>query len=129
MNLSAVAVTLIISTILPVLVGLVTKLDASSKLKGALLLALNAAQGLIIASRVNGGGAHFTADALVLFLAGVAVSLMAYYGFYKPNDVPAKLAPDFGIGGAATSVTPPVAAPDAPPTERVGITPTDMPSS
>lgn len=109
MNISAVAVTLIIGTILPVLVGLVTKLDASSKLKGALLLVLNAAQGLIVASRVSDGGANFTVDALVLFVAGVAVSLMSYYGFYKPHDVSAKLAPDFGIGGS----TPPVENPPA----------------
>ena len=87
MTISAVAVTLLISTILPVLVGLVTKLDASSKLKGAILLVLNAVQGLIVASQVSGGGASFTIDALILFVAGVAVSLMAYYGLYKPNDV------------------------------------------
>jgi hypothetical protein len=34
---------------------------------------------------------------------------MSYYGFYKPNDVSAKLAPDFGIGGS----TPPVENPPA----------------
>jgi hypothetical protein len=106
MNISAVAVTLIIGTILPVLVGLVTKLDASSKLKGGLLVALNATQSLIIASRVSDGGAYFTADALILFVAGVVVSLMSYYGFYKPNDVPAKLAPNFGIGGTNAVETP-----------------------
>lgn len=121
MNISAVAVTLIISTILPVLVGLVTKLDASSKLKGGLLLALNATQGLIVASRVSDGGANFTADALILFVAGVAVSLAAYYGFYKPNDVSAKLAPGFGIGGSTTPV-PPV---ETPPSDS---TRTDLPA-
>jgi len=107
MNISAVAVTLIIGTILPVLVGLVTKLDASSKLKGGLLLVLNATQGLIVASQVSDGGASFTVDAVVLFIAGVSVSLMSYYGFYKPNDVPAKLAPGFGVGGTHAEVEAP----------------------
>jgi uncharacterized membrane protein YccC len=109
MDISAVAVTLIIGTILPVLVGLITKLDASSKLKGGILLVLNATQGLIVASRVSDGGASFTVDALVLFIAGVAVSLLSYYGFYKPNDVSAKLAPDFGIGGSTSPVENPPA--------------------
>lgn len=102
MTLSTVAVTLIIGTIIPVLVGLITKMNASSKLKGALMLVLNAAQGLVIASKTANGGAFFSTDALVLFLSGVAISLMAYYGFYKPNDVPSKLAPSFGIGGTST---------------------------
>jgi hypothetical protein len=121
MDISAVAVTLIIGTILPVLVGLVTKLDASSKLKGGILLVLNAIQGLIIASQVSGGGASFTVEALVLFIAGLAVSLMSYYGFYKPNDVPSRLAPDFGIGGS----NPPVPPVEIPPTDSSR---TDLPA-
>lgn len=122
MTISAVAVTLLISTILPVLVGLVTKLDASSKLKGAILLVLNAVQGLIVASQVSGGGASFTIDALILFVAGVAVSLMAYYGLYKPNDVSAKLAPNFGVGGSTPAPTAPV---EVAPTDS---TRTDLPA-
>lgn len=114
MTLSSVAVTLILGTIIPLLVGLITKLNASSKLKGALMLALNAVQGLIIASKTGSGGAVFTTDALVLFLAGVGVSLISYYGLYKPNDVPAKLAPDFGVGGSSSTPAPPSTGTDSP---------------
>lgn len=103
MSLSAVAVTLVLGTIIPVLVGLITKMDASSKLKGALMLVLNAVQGLVIASQTTSGEAVFSVDALILFGAGVAMSLAAYYGLYKPNDVPEKLAPNFGIGGSSNS--------------------------
>ena len=98
MTLSSVAVTLIIGTLIPLLVGLITKLDAPGKLKGAIMIVLNATQGLIVASQTATGDAVFSADALVLFVAGVAMSLAAYYGLYKPNDVADKLAPSFGLG-------------------------------
>jgi hypothetical protein len=108
-SISAVAVTLVLGTIIPVLVGLITKMDASSKLKGALMIVLNAVQGLVVASQTASGDAVFSVDALILFAAGVAMSLAAYYGLYKPNDVPEKLAPTFGIGGSGSTETPPSA--------------------
>ena len=101
MTLSAVAVTLVLGTVIPLLVGLITKLDAPSKLKGALMIVLNAVQGLIVASQTSTGDAVLSVDALILFVAGVAMSLAAYYGLYKPNDVPEKLVPTFGLGGSA----------------------------
>lgn len=107
MTLSAVAVTLILGTLIPLLVGLITKLDAPSKLKGGLMIVLNAAQGLVVASQTANGGAVLSVDALVLFAAGVAMSLAAYYGLYKPNAVPEKLVPTFGLGGSSGSDTPP----------------------
>lgn len=103
MTLSAVLVTVVVGTILPLLVGLVTKLEASSRLKGALLVVLNVVQGVVIAATAADGSATFTVDTLVLFGVGVLVSLLSYYGVYKPNEVPAKLAPNFGLGSASVN--------------------------
>lgn len=105
MTLSAVVVTLIVGTFVPLLVGLVTKIDASSKLKGAIMLVINAAQGLIVAATTATGEAVITVDALILFLTGVAMSLLTYYGLYKPNDVASKLAPEFGVGKTSETST------------------------
>ena len=98
MTISVLAVTILIGCAIPIIIGLITKLNASSKLKGALLLVLNLVQGAIIASTTATGDAVFTKDSLILFAVGVSISLATYYGVYKPSDVPAKLAPDFGIG-------------------------------
>jgi hypothetical protein len=97
-TISALIVTVLIGCVIPIVVGLITKLDASSKLKGAFLLVLNLVQGALIAGTTTTGDAVFTKDSLILFAVGVATSLATYYGVYKPADVPTKLAPEFGIG-------------------------------
>ena len=104
MTLSAVVVTALIGSVLPLLVGLVTKLNASSKLKGGILIGLNAVQGFLIAGSMGGGDINLTIDTAVLWGVGILVSLASYYGLYKPADVSTKLAPGFGVGGSPTGV-------------------------
>ena len=104
MTISALIVTILIGCVIPILVGIITKINASSRLKGALLLVLNLVQGAIIAGTTATGDAVFTADSLVLFAVGVATSLATYYGIYKPADVAAKLVPTFGLGGSTEAV-------------------------
>ena len=98
MTISSLIVTILIGSVLPLVVGLITKLDAPSKLKGGILLVLNLVQGAIIAGTTSTGDAVFTADSIALFAVGVTTSLAIYYGVYKPADVSSKLAPTFGIG-------------------------------
>lgn len=101
MTVNAMVVTIILGTILPILVGLITKLDAPSGMKGAILIVLNAVQAGIVSATTADGSASFTTESLVLFAFGIATSLSTYYGVYKPLDVPSKLAPEFGIGTKA----------------------------
>lgn len=98
MTVSALVVSIILGTVLPIVVGIVTKINAPSKLKGALLTALNALQAWIVSAVALDGSAVFTKDSALLFALGMVTSLATYYGVYKPNDVPLKLAPGFGIG-------------------------------
>ncbi len=104
MTLSAIAVTALIGSVIPLLVGLATKLNASSKLKGGILVGLNALQGFLIAGSMNGGAIKLTVDTAILWGVGIVISLASYYGLYKPADVSTKLAPGFGIGGSSAEV-------------------------
>jgi hypothetical protein len=103
LTLSALAVTALISMVLPILVGLVTKLNAPSKLKGGLLIFLNFVSATIISvsSGSGDGTATFTVQSLILFGMSLIVSLATYYNVYEPYHVPEKLAPDFGLGRVA----------------------------
>lgn len=101
MTVNALVVTILLGTVLPILVGLVTKLDAPSGMKGSILIVLNAVQAGVVSATTSDGSASFTRESIVLFLFGLATSLSTYYGVYKPLDVPSKLAPEFGIGTKA----------------------------
>jgi hypothetical protein len=82
----------------PLLVGLLTKLNASPKVKSVLNLGLVALGAALATSNQIG----FTwKPFLVNFGVAWAVSVGTYYGFYKPTGVApavANIAPGVGVG-------------------------------
>lgn len=96
LTLAAGWVTLLSGLAIPLVTGLVTKLDASTGTKSVITILLSAAAG-IAATVVNEGGI-LTTDTLLNALVTWGLALGAFYGFYSPFNTDAKLAPDFGIG-------------------------------
>jgi len=78
---------LLISTVLPLLVGLVTKVTTNSGLKAALLAALAAANGLLVefAAALGANEPYNLGTGLVLALGSFLVAVGLHYGIYKPT--------------------------------------------
>lgn len=78
---------LLISTVLPLLVGLVTKLDTTPGMKASLLAALAAVNGLAVefAASLNAGEPYNLGTGLVLALGSFIVAVGLHYGIYKPT--------------------------------------------
>lgn len=89
---------LLTGVIVPLLVGLFSKLNASSGVKSVLNLGLTAlGTALVTFNQVNWNWKTFAIN----FGLGWAVSIGTYYGFYKPTGVAgtiAKTTPNFGVG-------------------------------
>ncbi|MGW1468541.1 hypothetical protein ACWCPT_29865 [Streptomyces sp. NPDC002308] len=84
---------LLISVVLPVLVGLVTTRVTNSGTKAVLLLALTAANGFL-AELSNGGNDYQVGSAIVLWAVSFGTGVLAHFGLWKPT----------GISGAAQNV-------------------------
>ena len=98
-NIDVQFAAILIGTALPILVGIVSKLEASSRLKASLLALLSAAGGVLAVS-IEGGGIieqETVIAAATTYIAAVAT----YYGFWKPTGVtPAvqSATPNVGLG-------------------------------
>lgn len=91
-NVSTVAVaapivTLIVSAIIPLLVGYFTKSTWSPMVKALGLIVLNAISAFVMTSTIADGTATFSSTAFWTWLVGVAVSAVAYVIGYKPNGL------------------------------------------
>lgn len=94
-------ITILVGTLIPVLVALVTKKVANSGLKGALNATLSVATGVLNVLVANGGMADVTAMVNAALLAFTA-SIVTYYGLLKPTGITGKVqdsTASFGIGG------------------------------
>lgn len=80
---------LLISVILPVLVGLVTTRVTSAGLKGVLLLALSTANGFLV-ELANPGPDYDLQTAVILSLVAFGTGVLAHFGLWKPVGVSAK---------------------------------------
>lgn len=101
LTIDALVVTMLVGTILPILVGLVTKSTASSGLKGVALLFLSAVQGFVVNQTVADGSAVFTTEGVLLALLGFVAAVASYFGVLKPTGAaPAvqEKTSNFGIG-------------------------------
>ena len=76
---------IILGTVLPILVGIVTTKLESGRLKGVLLLTL-AALGGLVSTGVAGEGV-FTSQSLIAAGVSYVTALASYYGVYKPRGV------------------------------------------
>ena len=101
----------LVATILPLIVGLVTKTSSSRTLKALLLAGLSIiSAGLTdLLAALTGGEAFDLGTWLVGAVATFAVAVSAHYGFWKPT----------GATGAVQSVGDKQAHPDPPPDTQV----------
>lgn len=103
-NIDATLVMVITSLLLPVLVGLVTKLNAPTGVKYVVTLFCASVAALINLSITVTGTAVVSKEAATLALVTFLVTTLSYLGLYRPASSPlrplATIAPAKGIGPA-----------------------------
>lgn len=97
-ELSATIVMFVTGAVLPLVVGLVTKLTAHPALKGFILITLDTAAALITHAVVNEGVSVISKQAVLLAFMGWITAVATYFGFWKPLGAQRYLAPTVGIG-------------------------------
>lgn len=80
---------LLVSVVLPVLVGLVTTRVTSAGAKAVLLLALSTANGFVVEYLAPGPG-YSVGTAAVLALVAFGLGVLSHFGLWKPVGVSAK---------------------------------------
>ena len=103
-SMDAAAVSLLVGSILPILVGLITKFGAPSSLKAVILLFIAAAQGMIVNATMIDGSAVLSWNTVVVAGLGWITAIASYYGFLTPVGVSPKVnesTANFGLGKAA----------------------------
>lgn len=80
---------LLISVILPVLVGLVTTRVTHAGVKAVLLLALTALNGFLVELQAGGDG-YDLGTAAVLTLVSFGTAVLSHFGLWKPTGVAGK---------------------------------------
>ncbi|MEH0657767.1 hypothetical protein QA860_08470 [Streptomyces stelliscabiei] len=85
---------LLVSVILPVLVGLVTTRVTHAGVKAVLLLALSGVNGFLVEYAAGGPG-YDVGTAAVLALVAFATGVLAHFGLWKPVGVAAKAQDSF----------------------------------
>lgn len=96
LTLSAGWITLVSGLVIPLITGIVTKMEASVATKSVVTVILSAAAG-IAATVVNNGGV-LTTDTLLNAAVTWGLALAAFYGLYSPFNTDSVLLPMKGIG-------------------------------
>lgn len=81
---------LLVSIVLPVLVGLVTTRVTHAGVKAVLLLALSTANGFVIEYAGPHDAGYSVQTAAVLALVSFAVGVLAHFGLLKPTGIAGK---------------------------------------
>lgn len=81
---------LVISVVLPVLVGLVTTRVVSAGTKAVLLLALTTANGFLVELAGPHDAGYSVGTAVVLALVSFGTGVLAHFGLWKPTGVSAR---------------------------------------
>lgn len=92
-NLSAAQIIgLLVSTVLPIIVGLVTTKFTSGGIKAIVLAALSAVTGLLteLLASINAGQAYDLGQGLFLALTAFLVATAMHFGLWKPTTVSQK---------------------------------------
>lgn len=97
-TLSAGLVMMISTFVIPIIVGLLTKYNASASLKQFVTAILAAVASLINAATQLDGTAVISKEMLTLAIGTFVLSQATYLGIYKPLDLNAKTAPNLGVG-------------------------------
>lgn len=103
-TLAPQTVQIILGVLLPLLVGIVTKLNASKAVKSFVLLILSLIGGTLSQAIASDGSAFFSQETLISVATTWVVAIASYYGLWKPSgtseSVNTKTA-NFGIGKGA----------------------------
>lgn len=90
-DLSPASVSIIVGFLLPLLVGLVTKVSTPSSVKGVLLLLLSAVSGLLAQAAVEDAGFAVTQEALISAGITFAIGVATHYGLWRPTGATARV--------------------------------------
>ena len=90
---------LVVSVVLPVLVGLVTTRVTSAGWKSVLLLALSTINGFVVEYAGPHPSGYSVGTAAVLALVSFATGILSHFGFWKPVGV-SRLAQDSFVKAA-----------------------------
>jgi hypothetical protein len=104
MLVAAIVLSSSVLVLLPILVpfvtGMVAHIQASSKVKAGIMLALSGLVTLIQeGSLADGTAVHLEASSLTQWALNIVIATGLYTGLMKPFGVAAKLWPNFGVGG------------------------------
>lgn len=93
---------LLFGAVMPILVGLITKANASASTKAVTLLVLNAVNGVLTDWFASPNGFDWS-GAITTALAALVTSVGTYYGFLKHTDNLGlnRATARFGLGGKA----------------------------
>jgi len=88
----ALIIGLLVSAVLPLLVGLVTTKVVNSGWKAVLLAALSAVTGLLteLLASINAGTTYDLGNGIVLAFTAFIIAVGMHYGIWKPTTVTAK---------------------------------------
>lgn len=93
---------LLISVVLPVLVGLVTTRVTSAGTKAVLLLALTALNGFLVELAAPHDDGYSVGSAVILWAVSFATGVLTHFGLWKPTGVSGK-AQDTGVKSSVRS--------------------------
>jgi hypothetical protein len=94
----AFVVSALLSLIIPVVTGLLTKVTAAPAVKQIITIVLAAVASLISTNTVQDGTAVISKETGLLWAMNTAIAITSYLGIYKPHDANAKLSPESGLG-------------------------------
>ncbi|MFD9465316.1 hypothetical protein [Streptomyces sp. NPDC060027] len=86
---------LLVSVVLPVLVGLVTTRVTNAGVKAVLLLALSTVTGFVVEYAGPHDAGYSVGTAAVLALVSFATGVLSHFGFWKPVGVSGKAQDSF----------------------------------
>lgn len=100
--LNAQTVGVLLSVVIPIVTGLLTKITTSSRVKQVLTIMLNAVTAVITTAVATDGSVYLDQSTIVHFVVGLVISLALYAGIYKPNGFTSstpdgKLGPNKGL--------------------------------
>lgn len=98
LTLNAFFVLVLTSFLIPLAVGLLTKLQASPTVKQVLTLVLSSITGLVTTATQADGTAVISATSAQYALLALGIAIVSYLGVYKPQGANARLAPNSGLG-------------------------------
>lgn len=101
--INATGVMLLLSLVIPAVVGLVTKYNAPPVVKYVVTLLASTVASVVNAAITLDGTAVVSKEAAILAGVQFLTATLVYLGLYKPVDANAKLAPNSGIGPSVPS--------------------------